>query len=191
MNKIQLRKIFRQRRNNIAARTDKDNKIKERILNMPEIKNSDTVLIYVSCDSETDTRSIIKNLLNMNKKVAVPKCLGNGMMNFIYINSLDNLVSGTYGIPEPAAGQKAVITEKTVCIVPALSFSKNGARLGYGGGYYDRFISANNIYTIGICYDELVSDNLPCENHDVKINTLITEERMVLCCAERQRFTSE
>lgn len=179
MDKKELRKLFRIKRSQISGKAEKNFRITERVLNNPYVRNADTILIYVSYGSETDTLSIIKNLLESGKKVAVPRCLRNGIMEFIYINSLDNLTAGAFGIPEPSGNQKAVITQNTVCIVPALSFSMDGTRLGYGGGYYDRFLESKNIYTIGICFDEMLSDNLPSEKHDIKIKTVITEERTV------------
>lgn len=186
MEKKQLRKIFRERRAKIKDREEKDKIIQKYILNMPEVRKADTVLVYVSYNSETSTRLIIEDILKSNKNLAVPRCLENGVMEFIYINSVDELRSGAYGIPEPSGNRKAVITSDTVCIVPALSFAPDGTRLGYGGGYYDRFLSENSIvYKIGICYDELVSEKLPSEEYDIKVQTIITEERKVLCSAER------
>ncbi|MDD7184084.1 MAG: 5-formyltetrahydrofolate cyclo-ligase [Ruminococcus sp.] len=185
MDKKELRKIFRKKRNQISGKSEKDFKIAERVLSLEEVKNSRNILIYVSYGSETDTYSIIKRLLEEEKKVAVPRCLENGIMEFIYIKSLDELSAGAFGIPEPSGNIRAVINKNTVCIVPALSFSPDGTRLGYGGGYYDRFLESENIYTVGICYDEMLSESLPSEKHDVKIKKVITEERTVQCSAER------
>ena len=147
MDKKELRKIFRKKRNQISGKSEKDFKIAERVLSLEEVKNSRNILIYVSYGSETDTYSIIKRLLEEEKKVAVPRCLENGIMEFIYIKSLDELSAGAFGIPEPSGNIRAVINKNTVCIVPALSFSPDGTRLGYGGGYYDRFLESENIYT--------------------------------------------
>lgn len=185
MDKKELRKLFRKKRSEIDEKIQKDSQIARRIFELTEIKNADTVLIYVSYDSEIDTHSIIEKLLECGKKVAVPKCLKDGIMNFIYIKSFDDLTAGAFGIPEPVGISEAVITKNTVCIVPALSFSADGTRLGYGGGYYDRFLEKyNNIYTVGVCYEELVSENLPSEKHDIKINKFVTQERTVHCSAE-------
>lgn len=185
MDKKELRKIFRQKRNRISEKSEKDFKIAERVLDSARVKNSDNIFIYVSYGSETDTHLIIEKLLESGKNVAVPKCLENGIMEFIYIKSLDELSGGAFGIPEPSGNSRAVITEDAVCIVPAYSFTEDGTRLGYGGGYYDRFLEKSEIYTIGICYDEMLSENLPSEKHDIKIKTVITEERTVRCSAER------
>jgi len=185
MDKKELRKFFRHKRNSISARTEKDFRIMKRIFDIPEIKNADTVLIYVSYGSETGTYSIINRLLENGIKTAVPRCLENGIMEFIYISSTDELSHGAFGIPEPSGDRKAVITDRTVCIVPGLSFASDGSRLGYGGGYYDRFLAVHDVYTIGICYDEMISENLPSLEHDIKIKTVITEERTVRYSAER------
>lgn len=100
MDKKELRKIFRKKRNQISGKSEKDFKIAERVLSLEEVKNSRNILIYVSYGSETDTYSIIKRLLEEEKKVAVPRCLENGIMEFIYIKSLDELSAGAFGIPE-------------------------------------------------------------------------------------------
>jgi len=185
MDKKELRKFFRLKRNGITERDKKNLKITERVLADSHIRNAGTILVYVSYGSETDTHFIIKKLLADGRKTAVPRCLENGIMDFIYIESFDDLSAGNFGILEPSGNKKAVITENTVCIVPALSFARDGTRLGYGGGYYDRFLETENIYTIGICFDEMISDELPSEIHDIKIKTIITEERTVQCSAER------
>ena len=185
MDKKELRKIYRARRKAVQNKADKDHKIALSLLDSQEVALSDTVLIYISIDSEIDTSFIISELLKKKKRVAVPKCSKDGIMEFIYIGSTDELISGMYGIPEPSGSECAVITDKTVCIVPALAFTTDGVRLGYGGGYYDRFLAVNSkISTIGLCYECLVAENLPSEEYDIKIKKFITEERTVLCSAK-------
>ena len=123
---------------------------------------------------------LLDYLLSENKNVYAPKCSKNGQMNFFLIKSSDELQKGAYGIPEPTGEIEPVITERTVCIVPAVSFTEIGCRLGYGGGYYDRFLSKNPmLFTIGVCYEDLISETLPCTEHDVKVKAVITEERTV------------
>lgn len=185
MDKKDLRKIYRAKRKAVQNKAEKDHKIALRLLESRDIESCDTVLIYISIDSEIDTSFIISELLKKEKRVAVPKCSKDGVMEFIYIRSPDELISGMYGIPEPSGSEVAVITDKTVCIVPALAFTPDGVRLGYGGGYYDRFLAVHsNISTIGLCYECIVAESLPSEEYDIKIKKFITEERTVLCSAK-------
>ena len=178
--KKQLRRELILRRKNIADRDEKDRLIFERIMCCDCVKNSDAVLIYASYNGEVDTFRIIRRLLEIGKPVFTPKCRENSEMIFLRIESENDLAEGAYGILEPVGDIQPVITEKTVCIVPAVSFTAKGERLGYGGGYYDRFLSKYpKLCSVGICYEELISDSLPCAEHDINVNYVITEERTV------------
>ena len=181
MDKKELRKIFRQKRNRISEKSEKDFKIAERVLDSVRVKNSDNIFIYVSYGSETDTHLIIEKLLESGKNVAVPRCLENGIMEFIYIKSLDELSAGAFGIPEPSGNSRAVITEDAVCIVPAYSFTEDGTRLGYGGGYYDRYLSEHpQCRTMAVCHDLQIVDDLPAEEHDIRPDAIVSEEQILL-----------
>lgn len=183
--KKQLRKELILRRKNIADRDEKDRLIFERIMSCDCVKNADSVLVYASYNGEVDTFRLIRKLLETGKPVFTPKCLEHGEMIFLRINSENDLVKGAYGILEPVGDIQPVITEKTVCIVPAVSFTANGERLGYGGGFYDRFLSKYpQICSVGICYEELVSVSLPCDRHDINVNYVLTEERTVCTSAK-------
>lgn len=159
-----------------------DRKIKNRLLNMWAIRQVDTVLCYVSTDIEVDTRELINTLLQMGKRVAVPRCEdGRTEMNFYYIDSLESLSSGSFGVDEPDP-QKCVMvgkTEGTVCIVPAFMFDKSGYRLGYGKGYYDRYLSGYKGSTIGICYDANIVDELYHGKYDRTVDLVVTEKEII------------
>lgn len=181
-----IRSICREIRGAVKDAELKSIAAAENILSFNKIISADTVLLYASIGSETKTDLLIKNLLANGKKVALPRCSDNGFMTFYCISSITDLINGKYNIPEPASFcQEAEITHNTVCIVPGLAFTNSGARLGYGGGYYDRFTAANpGIYTIGLTFEELILSELPVLPHDLTVNAIATEERMVLCCAE-------
>jgi 5-formyltetrahydrofolate cyclo-ligase len=116
----------------------------------------------------------------MEKRVALPRCEGDGKMNFYYINSVNDLKKGAYGIQEP--NEKCALFEgrdSALCIVPALSYDKHGHRLGYGGGYYDRFLSKFSGKTVGICYEENICDSLMHGKYDRPVTLIVTEKRIV------------
>lgn len=181
-----LRKIYSDKRAAVASKAQKDASIAKHILSSDIIASADNVLLYASFGSEVSTNVIIEELLKDGKNVALPKCAENGRMNFHIITSLSQISAGKYGIAEPDSSLPVpVFSEKTVALVPGLAFTPNGNRLGYGGGFYDRFLAEYPfIYTIGITYEELIAASLPCLPHDLSVRALATEERMVLCCAE-------
>lgn len=182
-----LRRICSDKRAAVQLKAQKDSAIAKRILSDERIIGADTVLLYASFGSEVSTAEIIRSLIALKKPVALPKCENNGIMKFHIVTSEDQLSAGKYGIPEPDDTLAApVLTERTAVVVPGLAFTEKGYRLGYGGGYYDRFIADNPfVYTIGITYEELIAPSLPCLPHDITVNAIATEERMVLCCAEK------
>ena len=182
-NKKELRKEYSHLRAEIRDKVSKDLDITERLLEEEKIEEADNVLLYASFGSEVDTYLLIDKLIEMGKNVALPKCGSERSMTFHLIESVADLHEGMYRIPEPdSALPKPVITDKTVCIIPGLAFTEEGGRLGYGGGYYDEFISENpDIFTIALAYEELIVKQLPLMQHDLVVNLIVTEERTVLC----------
>ena len=177
-----LRKEFSALRKELNS-PEKDNAIALRLLDTKRLLEADTILLYASFGSEINTFRLAEMLLLRNKTIAFPRCGKNGHMTFHNVSSLSQLSAGSYGIPEPASSlPQPQVTDKTVCIVPGLTFTPDGGRLGYGGGFYDRFLSDNPcVYTIAVAYDAMIVNELPLEPHDLKVNSIVTEERMVLC----------
>ena len=140
------------------------------------------VLIYVSTEIEVDTRNFILWLFENNIEVAVPKCDPISCeMKFFIIDSFDDLESGSYKILEPDIN-KCVLAEnsdKAICIVPGLSFDKNGFRLGFGKGYYDRFLADVKTEKMCLCFGELLSPEIPTDEHDIKMDYIVTEKGSV------------
>ena len=180
--KKNLRKHFIDLRNGFDAeyRVSADFSIASRLFEMNEFIQSETILIYVSVENEVDTHRIIENSFSIGKKVAVPFCKNNEM-HFYYINSFEDLVCKQFGIPTVDTEKSNEVTDftKALCVVPALSFDKNGNRLGYGGGYYDRFLADKHIESVGLCRTKQMSTFLPAEDFDVKIKKIILENKIV------------
>ena len=137
-------------------------------------KNSKNIFCYVSYNNEIDTINLICELLKI-KNVLVPYCVDlKGNMIAVQIKDISELKVGSYGILEP---QKIVEFNKNqidYVIMPGVAFSVNGGRLGYGKGYYDRFLCDISPYKIGLCHKELLFSNIPMEKNDVKANRVIT-----------------
>ncbi len=159
-----------------------DKKICNKLLNLWAVRETETFLCYVSTDIEVDTREFINVLLSSGKRVAVPRCEGGpSEMNFYYINSLDELSAGSFGVLEPESDEENMLTqtENTICIVPAFMFDKSGYRLGYGKGYYDRYLSKYKGSTIGICYSQNVKDELFHGKFDRTVDMIVTEKQII------------
>ncbi len=183
MTKSQLRKQFSQIRKS-ASSPENDKAITERLIQNPVVANADTVLLFASYKSEPSTWEFAEYLVKKGISVAYPKCGENGEMTFYTVASPAELQKGKYGISEPAGNPADIteITDKTICIVPGLAFTESGKRLGYGGGYYDRFLSEySDIYTIALAYEKCIAEDIPTMEHDIKIKAIVTEERTVLC----------
>ena len=151
-----------------------------RLLRVPEFDAAPLVFTYVSAkDSEVDTHAIIADLLANGIRVACPKPVEGARMEWREIRSVGDLAPGKYGIPEPGASCKLAVPDvATVALVPGLLFDGNGHRLGYGGGYFDRFLAHFPGISIGLAYDFQVASSLPSESHDVPLHFVVTETRI-------------
>ncbi len=176
MNKKELRKELLQRRRCMdeTYRRNSDLLIYNNLMNCPEISAAEIILTYISTEIEVDTIKFIEKMLETGKTVAVPRCEGKDM-RFIVIRDLNSLVKGAFGIPEPAGNEEITDFSRAVCITPALSFNRSGYRLGYGGGYYDRFSEKFDGISIGICYADFLG-NIPVEKFDRPVKILVTEK---------------
>lgn len=173
MKKEFLRKKYKEKRDNIKNKVTKDNLIYQKVINNKDILSSKTLLIYISINSEVDTIKIINYFLYA-KNIAVPKIIDNNMY-FCYITNLNDLTPGKYNIPEPTNENIVTDFDNAICIVPGICYDKENYRIGYGKGYYDRFLSKNKIKTIGLCYKECMIEKIDNDKYDYKIDEVITE----------------
>ena len=155
-----------------------DQVIADRVTSLWQYKRNRLLLIYVSTAIEVDTYRIMERAWAEGKQVAVPRCVpGTRNMEFYYIQSLEDLEPGTFGVLEPRPEKSRLLTDfrSGLCIVPALSYDWHGYRLGYGKGYYDRFLAKFGGQMIGICYSECVQKRLPHGRFDRPVELLVTE----------------
>ena len=178
MTKSEIRKEFLRKRNALSYkyRISADSEIFCKLIHCDEYDKSDLILVYVSVGSEIDTSEIIKYSFNSLKRVAVPFCR-NGRMDFYEILSTDELTASQFGIPTVDISDRTAVemTDKTLCIVPAICLDIGGNRLGYGGGYYDRFLRENDINHVCLVRKDFIVDNLPAEDFDFQIRKYITD----------------
>ena len=177
--KTMMRKHFREMRDKMttAFKRSLDVEIASRLLCSMEYMSAKTLLIYVAKSGEVETKDIISAAFALKKQVAVPKCEGQGIMNFYLINSFDDLKAGFKGILEPDTDKcvKLESFDDSLCVVPALSFDPKGNRLGFGGGYYDRFLENYTGIPAGLCYQSFMKWDIPTEGHDIPVDILVTD----------------
>lgn len=158
-------------------RLEYSHRIAERLFDLRQYKEARQVFCYCSKENEISTEEIIRDLLNGGKKVALPVCDGDEMI-FRFINSLDDLEKGSFGVYEPKSSCEAAICGKnTVCVTPALCFNEQGYRIGYGKGFYDKYFSKNPCIKIGLCCERFITDFEPDDN-DISVDIVITESSL-------------
>lgn len=132
-----------------------------------------TVHAYLPIRSEIDIMPFIKELLDMKMDVFTSRTLEDGQLQHLHLNSLDELVPGKFGVPYPAQAEPYYGLFDLI-VVPGLAFDQAHNRLGYGGGYYDRFLKENPMsYKLGIAYPFQVAKTLPCEAHDIQLDNVL------------------
>lgn len=175
--KTELRKILIEKRKNLPLdyRHEADQQIFQKIINSEAYQKSNTIFCFVSTENEINTHPIIKYALNSGKCVVVPKCIEKGVMHAYQIQSFDDLESGRYGIPEPKEHCGFVHpADIDLAIIPCLSCNSKRYRIGYGGGFYDRYLHSENFIKLAICYEKLVCEDIPIESFDEKVDIIIS-----------------
>ncbi len=176
--KAQLRRELLSKRKNIADKKEKDLKICNNLLNSLLYINCDKILFFAALDDEINTDYAIEAAISRGKTVYLPKCIDNcGNMDFYKINSLDELITGSFNVREPKGNSdKFNDCSNALCVVPAISYDLKGFRLGYGKGYYDRFLEKFSSVSVGLCYNEMIIDKIPADRLDLPVNYIITED---------------
>lgn len=141
----------------------------------PLYRAAKTIYVYLSANREVRTDGIIRQAKKDGKRVAVPKVCGSEL-RFFYLEEDTKLQTGSFGILEPVNGQKADDPTALV-LLPGLAFDRAGRRLGYGGGYYDRFLARETAHpTVALCYGFQLLDRLPHEPHDSTADAVLSAE---------------
>ncbi|MBS6516796.1 MAG: 5-formyltetrahydrofolate cyclo-ligase [Clostridium sp.] len=162
-----------------------EQKLAEQILSLGSWEPGSCVYCYISVQSEAGTSVLIQELWDRNVAVAVPRVQGKDM-DFYYITKKEDLEPGAMGIPEPVKSCRKAKKPDAPVLVPGVAFGQDFSRLGYGGGYYDRFFEREPEHLkIGICYEFQLEQELPSEPFDVKMDVIVTPDRY-LAREERQ-----
>ena len=153
-----------------------------RVWGLAAYQKAKTVFCYVATGGEIDVTELFRQAWKDGKRVAVPKCGKNGQMDAREITSLSSLSAGRYGILEPEEDAPVVPPEEIgLAVIPCLACDRRGYRLGYGGGYYDRYLPKTKCPAVMLCRRHLLREDIPVEDHDVKMDYLVTEKGIVRC----------
>ena len=181
--KNQLKESILEKRNSLSKQEilEKSKKIENKLLNLEHFKKSKTIMFFVSFNSEVNTHNMIKKLFKY-KIVVVPKVVQHEIEPSVIID-FDNLIpAGKFGILDPIEAMKTAYKNIGLVLVPGIAFDKQGHRIGYGFGYYDKFLKkVPKAIKIGLCFDFQVVDKIPREEHDVPVDLIVTEERVLEC----------
>lgn len=193
IDKNTLRAQLKDIRNNIPEeeRTAQSKVIMETLRGTEMYQNARFILCYVSYGTEVDTHDFIQQAIKDQKKVYVPKVmetLNGRRMEFFRCEDLANLTRGSMGILEPEADYAALFpyeihlsldrAEECLVIVPGLGFDEHLNRIGYGGGYYDRFLSkCRKQFSIGVAFKEQIQESIPMTDSDVPVDLVLTSDR--------------
>ncbi|MBE6577096.1 MAG: 5-formyltetrahydrofolate cyclo-ligase [Ruminococcaceae bacterium] len=175
--KSEARKHFRQIRASLSdtQRAELDKEIFEQLKKQV---TADTVLLFYPVKGEPNVLPFAEYLLKSGVRVAFPISLTQSCeLDFRYVRSLDELHEGAYGIPEPQDDAERIeFPCDCICLVPALAFDMRGSRIGYGKGYYDRFLAVAKVRSIGVAYSVCTCYTLPSNKTDFCVDTIITEK---------------
>ena len=160
---------------------ENSNLICEKFLNLPEYEEADCVFAYMDCKNEVETKKVIEQCWKDGKTIAVPKVFGE-IMKYYVITSYDDLEDGYFGIREP----KHEILQEIVCedglmILPGVAFDEERHRVGYGGGFYDRYLEAHpNMKKIAFAFEFQMFEKVPFEIFDRQPEKIVTEKRIIV-----------
>lgn len=181
--KTEIREYYIGKRRDIddATKTEKDAKVSANMIASATYRYADTLLLYMPKADEINIIPIAEAGLAAGKRVAFPRCNPDDRsMVFHFVSSLDELEKSTYGLLEPPAGFPAFDTAEcekhnVVCIVPGIVYDRKGYRIGYGGGYYDRYLSSFGGTKVGVAYSDFIANSVPHGRFDLAVDVLMTE----------------
>lgn len=186
MDKAELRRIFLDRRSRLTVDEHRKRSwaVQQRVLGSEPFHRSRSLALYSSFKGEVETGSILEEGLRMGKEVLLPVMReGQLILTFVAVRTKEELMPGRYGILVPPwePGRIKAVEEIELLFVPGLAFDMSGRRLGYGGGYYDRTLHGlkKDQAKVGLAFDFQLREELPDGPTDVKVNWIVTEERVI------------
>lgn len=175
MDKKELRRQIREKKRAMTSEQieQASARLGELFLASSYYKEAKTIYGYLPYNQEVRTVPMLEQAIRDGKRVAVPKCYGDEM-KFIYMEDLSKVEAGYASIPEPIADEPVADDQTALVLMPGMAFTKNGDRMGYGGGFYDKFLAAEPEHpTIALCYDFQMVESLPTEEYDIPVDCVL------------------
>ncbi len=170
---------------NFDEKKNFDNAIHNKFFKSKFYSQCKNIFVYISYDSEIDTKTLIERALKYGKNIYVPRTnYETKLMEAVKIVSLENLIEDKHGILEPKEDELATNLDNIdLIIIPGVAFDKSGGRMGYGGGFYDRYLNKckKDMHKISLAYDFQILDYIPMDNHDIKVDYIITNIKEIKC----------
>ena len=182
LEKKEIRAEVKKRRREADEETlhEKSLQILERFRQLSAYKDASLLLAYVDAKREVETRLLMRCAWDDGKKVAVPRVDGDGIMHFYYLRSLKDLEPGAFGSMEPRADCRICEPEEGLLLMPGVAFDEQGHRVGYGGGYYDRYLEKHpHLIHIALAFEFQIFPEVPSEKHDICPDLIVTENRIL------------
>ncbi|MCR5273027.1 MAG: 5-formyltetrahydrofolate cyclo-ligase [Lachnospiraceae bacterium] len=176
MTKKEARKLHRDLRDKIGIeyRIQAEKEICDRLYDIAKDRN--IVFCYAAIGSEVNLEDLYKRLLEMGKKLAFPKVNGKDM-SFFAVDDLTKLTPGTFNVPEPDEGCEKIYPKKDIFFVPGLCFSRDGSRIGYGAGYYDRYFKQyGECLKVGVCFNNQLDDDFVKDEFDISMDRIVCDD---------------
>lgn len=179
-NKENFREYFLAKRLRLDKKSVFENsrKIAQKLLSIEQITNKKNFGVYLSVKNEVDLNYLIDTLIFLDKKVYAPRYFKDYGYFFVKFDGWKNLDMGPYKILQPTVKDKVKIHYLEVVFIPGLAFDKEGFRLGYGKGIYDKLLAKFNGVKVGVCFDFQIVDLLPAYAHDTKVDLIVCEKRI-------------
>ena len=175
MNKQELRRAIQERKRAMTEEeiVERSNALAEKFYNTPAYQAASTIYGYLPYNQEVRTVPMLQRALDEGKRVAVPKVYGEEM-RFIYLEDLTQVSKGYAGIPEPIADAPVAEDQRALVLMPGLAFDSQGHRIGYGGGFYDKFLAKEPHHpTLALCYKFQMQAHLDTEEFDIPVDTVL------------------
>ena len=177
--KTDIRQRLLKRRQSLSEQDSLESSqvISRKLTELKCVSEAKCIMAYLAFRNEVDLKQFLEFCKEKSLCIALPRITGDGIMESAEYDEKSNLQKNKYGIYEPAEPEAIEKSKIDVIVVPAVAFNKQMYRLGYGGGYYDRFLEDTDAVKIGVCFDFQIVDTLPREQHDIKMDIVISEKR--------------
>jgi 5-formyltetrahydrofolate cyclo-ligase len=184
--KIRSEVLLKRLQHHRGQKNKKDTKILAKLLQMAEIKKARSILFYLPIHGEVNLHELFEKL-KARKKFILPRVKNESTLHLYYIQNLKDVEKGSFNIMEPKLHLKrAALKDVGVALVPGVVFAKNGHRIGYGKGFYDRLLKKLRIPKIGVAYEFQIVENIEGQSHDTPMDMIVTEKKVYRMRAARK-----